>query len=144
MLSTKTKVIVGLLSIDCLLTPAIKNYPNKEREKHDMSKPLLMTKLKNEVMKQKPGMEYYLKNININKVKKGCSGFIKNPDNNVIVYVTTDENTVGPEAYMCRYADSTTDYRGYRNIWANGLDQLVTQICNMLDKPIEQADKKRI
>ena len=102
-----------------------------------------MTKLKNTIMANKPGMEYHLKNISINRVKKGCSGFVKNPDNGAIVYINTEENTVGPEAFMCRYADSTTDYRGYRNVWTKGLDELVAQVCIMLDKPVAETGEKR-
>ena len=98
-----------------------------------MLKPVLMTRLKNEINKKKPGMSIYLKNISINKVKKGCSGFVQNPTNGSIVYVTTEESTVGPEKFMCRYADHLKDYRGYHNRWTTGTEELVAEICHMLD-----------
>ena len=53
---------------------------------------LLKVKLKNLVLKASEGKniepEFYLENILINGVKKGCSGFIKNKNNGSIVYVT--------------------------------------------------------
>ena len=47
---------------------------------------LLSTKLKNQINKKQEGLEISLKNININGIKVGCSDFIRNPENNIIVY----------------------------------------------------------
>jgi len=96
--------------------------------------PILMTKVKNTINKQKPGMNFYLRNISINGVKKGCSGFVENPANGSIVYLTTEENTIGPNSHMYRYADHVKDYSGYCNRWAKGYDALVVSVCQLLDQ----------
>lgn len=93
------------------------------------NKPILMTKLKNSIHKNKPGMNFYLRNININDNKKGCSGFIENPTNNIIIYVNTD---TGNNRFMYRYADNVTDFSGHQNQWAQSYDELITNICQCL------------
>ena len=109
-----------------------------------MAKPILMTKLKNEINKQKPGMNIYLKNISINKVKKGCSGFVENPGNGSIVYINTEENTIGPGVCLYRFAESLKDYRGYRNRWATGSDDLIEAVCELLDTTPADSNDRRL
>lgn len=75
---------------------------------------LLMTKLKNEIKSQLPNAKFFLKNININGVKRGCSGFIKYDD--VIVYVNTETTII--LGLMYRYAENLKDYKGCTNMWA--------------------------
>ncbi len=48
---------------------------------------ILGRKLRNAIEKHIQGMEYHLHTINVNGDKRGCSGFIRNPNNNAIVYV---------------------------------------------------------
>jgi len=109
-----------------------------------MNKPVLMTKLKNDVNKNKPGMNFCLRNIAINGVKKGCSGFIENPTNDSIVYVTTEVFQIGACRYMYRYADSMKDYTGYSNRWATSYESLISSLCTMLDKLPADVNDKRI
>lgn len=81
-----------------------------------MAKVLLSTALKNR-FKKVGNFEYYLKNIRLNGVSKGCSGFIKNPVNGKIVYLTTEKSCYQTLANksMYRTAVSLSDYRGGRN-----------------------------
>ena len=58
---------------------------------------ILATKLKNAINRAAPAdwnyaLEYKLKNIVVNGNKFGCSGFIRNPKNDAIVYVSTEEH----------------------------------------------------
>lgn len=107
-------------------------------------KPILMTKLKNELKKRTTkDLEFKLRNININGNKRGCSGFIKNNENDTIVYVNTEPCATNLQ-FMYRYADSFTDYRGYRNRWANTLDDLVLSIDRLLSSSPEKENDRRI
>ena len=47
---------------------------------------ILTTKLKNAINKKKPGMEFSLHQISVNGNKRGTSGWIRNPENNSVVY----------------------------------------------------------
>lgn len=96
-------------------------------------------KLKNSINKLNPNMEFYLKDIRINGIHKGASGFIVNPANGNVVYVTTEEPCLSNLHYMYRYADSIKDYTGYRNRWADTLEQLVLNIHKLL---IDDKHKK--
>ena len=51
---------------------------------------ILTTKLKNAINKKKPGMEFSLHQISVNGNKRGTSGWIRNPENNSVVYVNTE------------------------------------------------------
>ena len=107
---------------------------------------VLSTKLKNEINKKANANDFTftLKNININGRKTGCSGFVRNNANGTVVYVNTEEScATWLPRFMYRYADHEKDYTGYRNRWAETLDDLVTSICILLDSnPQEQKDKR--
>ena len=107
---------------------------------------ILSTKLKNAINKHANGMDltFTLKNISINGSKRGCSGFIRNNANGSVVYVNTEEVFLtSVTRYMYRYAYDELDYRGYRNRWANTLDELATEICRLLNStPQEQNDRR--
>lgn len=100
---------------------------------------ILSTKLKNAINKHMPNMEYMLKTISINGNKRGCSGFIRNPQNNAIVYVNTEEPVLSSLHYMYRYADNIKDYTGYHNRWANTLDELAKGIADLLKTPVSET-----
>jgi hypothetical protein len=107
---------------------------------------ILSTKLKNAVNKHANGMDltFTLKNISINGSKRGCSGFIRNNANGSVIYLDTEEScaTFIPR-FMYRYADNEKDYKGYRNRWANTLDELASAICTCLHStPQEQNDRR--
>jgi len=78
---------------------------------------LLMTKLKNQLHKINPDYECHLRNINVNGQKRGCSGFVVNPENGRVVYVDTESSVYEPLANqsLIRYAEHTRDYRGGQN-----------------------------
>lgn len=101
-------------------------------------KPLLMTKVKNAFKKvgNDPFQyQFYLKNININGDKRGCSGFIINRDTKSCVYVNTEPSVLSSmQPYLYRYADDNSDYKGYRNRYASSLDELVKNIVDLTAK----------
>lgn len=108
---------------------------------------ILSAKLKNAINKHAEGMDltFTLKNITINGQKRGCSGFIRNNTNGSVIYVDTEEScaTFVPR-FMYRYADNEKDYKGYRNRWANTLDELASAICTCLHKTPQEANDRRI
>ena len=103
---------------------------------------ILSTKLKNAINNHANGMDltFTLKNIE----KRGCSGFIRNNANGSVIYVTTEEPCLSSLHYMYRYADHEKDYRGYRNRWANTLDELASAICTRLHKTPADTNERRI
>lgn len=105
---------------------------------------LLSTKLKNRIKKIPGDFTFFLKNITINGEKRGCSGFIRNNHNNTYVYVDTERSVYGGVPnYMYRYANNEKDYTGYRNRWADTLDELAHGIENLLgSSPAEQHDTR--
>ena len=69
---------------------------------------LLARKLINQ-FKKKGNFEFNLHNVKINGYNRGCSGFIKNLDNDVIVYIDTEINvsTSWLGGYLYRLANKT-------------------------------------
>jgi len=107
--------------------------------------PLLMTKLKNALTKPEKNLTFFLQNIRINGQKRGCSGFIKNNDNNTYIYVNTERCIYsGVPNYMFRFADNEKDYKGYTNHWADTLPELVAGIHTLLSTNPIEAHEKRI
>lgn len=109
---------------------------------------ILSTKLKNAINKHAEGMDltFTLRNININGSKRGCSGFIRNNANGSVMYVNTERayGCFKEIPYMYRYADHEKDYTGYRNRWANTLDELASAICTCLHKTPQEVNDRRI
>lgn len=107
---------------------------------------ILSTKLKNAINKKSEGknLKFSLKNIEINGCKKGCSGFIRNMENNSIVYVNTEDPCLSNLHFMYRYADDEKDYKGYHNRYADTLEQLVDGILKCLEKTPTEAKDYRI
>lgn len=107
---------------------------------------ILTTKLKNAINKKKPGMEFTLHQISVNGNKRGTSGWIRNPENNSVVYVNTEgiQWNGQPRKYMYRYADSVRDHSSlkYRNRWAYSLDELAENIVNLLQEPDPEMMKR--
>lgn len=93
---------------------------------------LLATKLRN--MVQKLGnYEIKLNNVSINDRRIGCSGFITNPVNGKIVYVSTEKPAYATlrNKSLIRYAESTSDYVGGINHFVED-DSLCNKIAEML------------
>lgn len=55
-----------------------------------MTPPLLAVKLRNQLRKIDPTLEVELKNINVNGMKRGCSGYITDPRTGRVIYVDTE------------------------------------------------------
>lgn len=101
---------------------------------------ILSTKLKNAVLRHADGMnlKFTLKNISVNGERRGCSGFIRNLDNNSVVYTTTEESAASWLTFMYRRADDEKDYgsRRWYNQWTKkkDLDELAACICCLLSQ----------
>jgi len=81
-------------------------------------KALLATKLRNQITAIDPVLIVTLRNVSVNGVKFGCSGFITDPRTGKHVYVNTDHNhQTNTKAYY-RTAESTKDYTGGMNHFA--------------------------
>lgn len=93
---------------------------------------LLANKLKNAIKRETPetNVEFVLHNINVNGRKLGCSGFVLNKDNGLVMYVSTETTLLG---YMYRRAKSTSDYVGGYNRWASTEAELVKGIVEGLN-----------
>lgn len=111
---------------------------------------VLPTKLKNAVIRvcsppQRENLEFLLRTITVNGDKRGCSGFIRNPANDAVVYVNTERPVYcALENYMYRYADAVYDYRGYRNRWADTLDELAQGIAEILNTPVSETTEIKV
>ena len=107
---------------------------------------ILSTKLKNAINKQCGDMplQFTLKNITINGAKRGCSGFVRNLDNNTVVYIDTEEPCLSNLHYMYRYANNEKDYTGYHNRWANSLEELAKATIDLLKKSPQMVNDRRI
>ena len=105
-----------------------------------MSKVLLMTKVKND-LKKHGDFEFKLSNININGAKRGCSGFVMNPQNGIVVYVNTEKSCYAPlnKKNLVRYAKNDHDYIGSINEWATD-EELATKVVSMLNNKQRYED----
>lgn len=96
---------------------------------------ILTTKLRSLLKKIESGLEleFYLKNENINGMRVGCSGFVKNTENNKIVYVSTVKNCYEPlsKKNLIRVAKSLKDFSGERNQFATD-EELASKIVELL------------
>ena len=74
---------------------------------------LLSQKFKNAIVKKTglTNLEFRLNNTLVNGQKRGCSGFIYNPDTDVYVYVNTEPSCY-KDMTFCRYAKDFKDYTG--------------------------------
>ena len=87
---------------------------------------LLATKFKNAIVKETglDNLEFRLKNISVNGQKRGCSGFIYNPNTDVYVYVITEPSCY-KDMTVCRYAKDFVDYTGGINNNCYSEDELI-------------------
>lgn len=99
-----------------------------------MEQVILMTKVKNAVKREfGENVKFSLHNIIVNGQKRGCSGFIVNPENNVTIYIDT-EKSVFLSGLLVRYARDCKDYTGCHNTFTKNrsLDALTETISTML------------
>lgn len=92
---------------------------------------LSSVKLRNRLRAIRPDLVIEIKNVRVNGQLRGCSGFVKNPANDHIVYVNTEDNLRSGEA-LYRTAESMKDYRGGRNRFA-AHEELPDAIVDLLD-----------
>lgn len=82
-----------------------------------------MTKLKNRLKKDAPELEILtFSNQRVNSVLEGASGFVRNPDNDQHVYISSTYGRDGE--ILVRRAKGPKDYTGERNHFTD-LDGLV-------------------
>lgn len=99
---------------------------------------ILTTKLKNAIIRHANGMnlKFTIKNVIVNGEKRGCCGFIRNLDNNSVVYTTAEDSCAKWLTYLYRRADDEKDFgsRRWRNQWTKqkDVDELAACICKML------------
>ena len=103
---------------------------------------ILKTKLKNQLQKHGE-FEYCLSNIVVNGRKLGCSGFVRNPETGLVVYVNTEKPVLSSlKPTMVRYANVLQENETFekckfdygiksRNIFCNE-NELVPMITKML------------
>jgi hypothetical protein len=98
-------------------------------------KALLATKLRNELLAIKPGLQVQLRNVAVNGTKMGCSGFVTDPATGRAVYLNTDHNhgTNFDRAYF-RVARDAKDYHGGRNHFS-GYTELAEAAAELLKSP---------
>lgn len=93
---------------------------------------LLAVKLKNEIKKLNPTLTLDIKNVSVNGLKMGCSGFITDPATNRTVYVCTDNNhNPAQTSGYYRVARNNRDYTGGMNHFAV-YDKLAQAIVSLL------------
>lgn len=102
-----------------------------------VEKPILSIKTKNLIMKKAEAhcIEVSfsgVKNIIINGIKRGCSGFVKREDTGTWVYFTTEPSCSKSCNFMHRLAESDRDYHGGHNHFAQSVDEMAEHIVKLL------------
>ena len=82
-------------------------------------KPLLAVKLRNQILAIDSTLSVKLRNVSVNGVKFGCSGFITDMNTGRIVYVDTDHNHHTNTTALYRTARDSKDYTGGPNNFAS-------------------------
>lgn len=98
-----------------------------------MVQPLLATKLKNQILALNPTLDVKLRNVAVNGVKFGCTGFVTNMTTGSIVYVSTDHNHHTNTKALYRTARDSKDYTGGYNRFAT-YDDLAQGVVDLLGK----------
>jgi hypothetical protein len=80
--------------------------------------PLLAVKLRNQILAIDPTLSVKLRNVSVNGVKFGCTGFITDMNTGRIVYVCTDHNHFTNTTALYRTARDSKDYTGGPNNFA--------------------------
>lgn len=106
-----------------------------------MTKVLLKTRCKNLIQEEsKAPLEFHLSDIVVNGSKRGCSGFVRNPETGLIIYLNTEHSCYAPlsDKFLYRYASSLNDYTGDVNQWANSEEDLAKQVVRHLAKGVRK------
>lgn len=86
-----------------------------EYSRPTMGKPVTMTTVKNRLKKIAPDIEPHLRNVRINGHTHGCSGFLRDPATDRIVYINTDLNHGTAREALYRTAEHLKDFTGGHN-----------------------------
>lgn len=90
-------------------------------------------KLRNALNAKRSGLKVELKNVRINGILQGCSGFVTDEATGAVVYVSTDRNHGTVSDALYRTARNTKDYTGGPNNFADW-DDLPDAVVNLLDR----------
>jgi len=94
---------------------------------------LTSVKLKNQLLAIDPQLIVELRRASVNGVTMGCDGFVTNPVNGKVVYVSTDNNHGLNSKSLYRTAKNIKDYTGGPNMFAEYSDT-AQAIVNLLNK----------
>jgi len=99
-------------------------------------------KLRNQLHNIHPGLRVELKNVRINGVLQGCSGFVTDPRTGNVVYVSTDRNHGTVHNALYRTAKDTRDFTGGHNNFADwdDLAEKVVALLNTGGKTAQEMD----
>lgn len=84
------------------------------------------TKVRNAIIKIDPTLQVSLRNVRINGQLQGCTGFVTNPANGKVAYLSTDRNHGTNSHAMYRTAKHNKDFSGGTN-----------RFCGVADLPIK-------
>ena len=87
-------------------------------------------------------LEFLLTDLNseYQNINHGCKGFIRNTENNVVVYIDADDCA---SQFMYCFVGDTTDYRGFRKRFASSEEELYKNLTWMLqDADTRDAEKR--
>lgn len=96
-----------------------------------MGKPVTMTIVKNRLKKIAPDVEPHLRNVRVNGHVHGCSGFLRDPATDRVVYLSTDLNHGTATEAMYREAKDLKDFAGGRNRFC-GFDEIAERAVELL------------
>lgn len=99
-----------------------------------MNKPVSMTTIKNRLKKTAPDIEPHLRNVRINGTLHGCSGFLRDPATDRVVYLNTDLSHGTNRQALYRTAEHLKDFTGGTNRFC-GFDEVTERAVELLRKP---------
>lgn len=96
--------------------------------------PYTSRKLRNDLLRLNPNLDVRIKPATVNGAVFGCSGFVSDPSNGAIVYVSTDHNHgTRYDQALYRTAKSLRDYTGGRNNQCS-YSELAQNVVSLLRK----------
>ena len=95
-------------------------------------------KLRNQLHAIRPTLVVELKNVRVNGILQGCSGFVTDPATGRVVYVSTDRNHGTVSTALVRTALHNRDYVGGRNQFAQW-DDTASMAVRLLDSAAAHA-----
>lgn len=91
------------------------------------------TKLRNALKRINPDLDVKLRNVRINNVLHGTSGFVTDPATGHVVYVSADRNHGTAHTSLLRVARDVRDYSGGHNHFSTFVvDELAQAVVELL------------